>query len=57
MENWEYYSPPRQNVACPQATTKLDATTNILPPNGILIWKASPSSTMYHACPDPKLTL
>ena len=49
MENWEYYSPPHQNVAFPQTNTKVDATTNILPPNGILIWKASPSVAIVDA--------
>ena len=41
MENWEYYNPPSQNGSCTQETKKVDATANILPPNGILIWKAS----------------
>ena len=49
MENLEYYIPPCQNVACPQAIAKVDATINTLPPNGILIWKASPSVTVSHA--------
>ena len=27
---WEYYSPPLQNVACPQETDKVSATTPFL---------------------------
>ena len=57
MENWEYYSPPCQNVACPQATAKVDATKIHLPPNHLLIWKASPFSPMHYACRAPKLAL
>ena len=32
MEKFEYYSPPRQNVACPQETAKVDAVEIHLPP-------------------------
>ena len=56
-KNWEYYRPPRKNVAFPQENAKVDATENILPPNGILMWTAFPSVKMCYACPTPNLAL
>ena len=55
MKIWEYYSPPWQNVACPQATAKVDAKAIFPPPNEIHTRKVSPFAAMSYVCPAPKL--